>query len=370
MDLCLRILIPFWLSAAQCFPDGTTSPKRRPQIENENSGKIKQSKMKSNSRKEVRTEGSKKKEKPNLCEEIVNQSTELSCNRLAVIQCRICLKHLCYFHSNLRNRPIPLCRIRERNLWEELQELENMRVDDGSAFQLPVPSSHFEDGFQCSSMPNWLKMGYLLAKCLDFQVGCCRRDANLRYVDLQTLLCSRHVVTIDEDEVSVEICRQCLWQRTGRPFVNDDPIEEHKLQLDSDTRDSQRMCEVCHETAVHSCDMCTKPICSDHTAIIVELINETVWHLCYDCWRRGTSIQLSNYLFVNTSGKDASKYVITRRSLPNQSMSLFFSCIPCLNSAGLLVRVCGSFRTLSLSMRLSGLVRKWTQKYKQKHSCI
>ena len=95
MDLCLRILIPFWLSASQCFPDGTTSPKRRPQIENENSGKVKQSKMKSNSRKEVRTEGSKKKEKPNLCEEIVNQSTELSCNRLAVIQCRICLKHLC-----------------------------------------------------------------------------------------------------------------------------------------------------------------------------------------------------------------------------------------------------------------------------------
>ena len=290
MDLCLRILTPFWLSATQCFPDGTTSPKRRPQIENENSGKVKQSKMKSNSRKEVRTEGSEKKEKPNLCEEIVNQSTELSCNRLAATQCRICLKHLCYIHSNLRNRPMPLCRICERNLWEELQELENMRVDDGSAFQLPVPSSHFEDGFQCSSMPNWLKMGYLLAKCLDFQVGYCRRDANFRCVDCQTLLCSRHVVTIDEAEISVEICRQCLWQRTGRPFVNDDPIEEHKLQLDSDTRDSQRMCEVCHETAVHSCDMCTKPICSDHTAIIVELINETVWHLCYDCWRRGTSI--------------------------------------------------------------------------------
>ena len=61
MDLCLRILTPFWLSAAQCFPDGTTSPKRRPQIKNESSGKIKQSKMKSNSRKEVRTECSKKK---------------------------------------------------------------------------------------------------------------------------------------------------------------------------------------------------------------------------------------------------------------------------------------------------------------------
>ena len=67
---------------------------------------------------------------------------------------------------------------------------------------------------------------------------------------------------------------------------------------------------------------------------------------------------------------NTSKYVITRRSLPNQSMSLFVRCIPRLNSAGLLVRVCGSFRTLSLSMRLSGLVRKWTQKYKQKHSCI
>ena len=67
---------------------------------------------------------------------------------------------------------------------------------------------------------------------------------------------------------------------------------------------------------------------------------------------------------------NTSKYVITRRSLPNQSMSLFVWCIPRLNSAGLLVRVCGSFRTLSLSMRLSGLVRKWTQKYKQKHSCI
>ena len=51
-------------------------------------------------------------------------------------------------------------------------------------------------------------------------------------------------------------------------------------------------------------------------------------------------------------------------------MSLFVWCIPRLNSAGLLVRVCGSFRTLSLSRRLSGLVRKWTQKYKQKHSCI
>ena len=67
---------------------------------------------------------------------------------------------------------------------------------------------------------------------------------------------------------------------------------------------------------------------------------------------------------------NTSKYVITRRSLPNQSMSLFVWCIPRLNSAGLLVRVCGSFRTLSLSMRLSGLVRKLTQKYKQKHSCI
>ena len=67
---------------------------------------------------------------------------------------------------------------------------------------------------------------------------------------------------------------------------------------------------------------------------------------------------------------NTSKYVITRRSLPNQSMSLFVWCIPRLNSAGFLVRVCGSFRTLSLSMRLSGLVRKWTQKYKQKHSCI
>ena len=37
MDLCLR-------TATQCFPDGTTSPKRRPQIENENSGKVKQPK--------------------------------------------------------------------------------------------------------------------------------------------------------------------------------------------------------------------------------------------------------------------------------------------------------------------------------------
>ena len=55
-------------------------------------------------------------------------------------------------------------RICEWNIWERLQELENI-----SAFQLPVPSSHFEDGFQCSSMPNWLKMGYLLAKCLDFK---------------------------------------------------------------------------------------------------------------------------------------------------------------------------------------------------------
>ena len=35
---------------------------------------------------------------------------------------------------------------------------------------------------------------------------------------------------------------------------------------------------------------------------------------------------------------NTSKYVITRRSLPNQSMSLFVWCIPRLNSAGLLVR--------------------------------